>query len=164
LIQHRVNELSETLLVSTPERQEVARYVIAAALAHRLTLRDLENVFSNLSLAYAAVGTRNYRPSVLIAFLALLKTIDPSMYSAAKSGSLSYNELSARIFGVDNWGQLNVDRLKHMFQYYMDPNINTNAEEWRGFGQDLWNFSLERTRVIQYLCNAVIDRFAPAQA
>jgi hypothetical protein len=161
-IKHRVQELATALLgnVTPREREDISDYMKAAALAHRLTLRDIENVFSNLALAYAAVREREFRPAFLITFLALLKTIAPSMYRSAKAGSLTYDELRARIFSQANWGQMNIERLRKTFQYYMDTNLDVDTEEWRSFGRELWNFNLERTRVIPYLCNSILDRFA----
>ena len=164
-IRRRVEQLANSLLqnVTAQEKADVIEYVRAAAMAHRLTLRDLEGVFLNITLAYAAVRSKQFRPAILITFLALLKTIDPSLYAKAKSGTLQYDQLASRMFAQDNWGQFNIERLRELFRFHLDPNIDEDAEEWRHFGQGLWNYNLGRLQTVKYLCDAVLDRFAPAQ-
>jgi hypothetical protein len=163
-IRHRVSELARTLLAKIPnqEREDIAGYVRAAATAHRLTLRDIEGVFLNLTLSYAAVRSNQFKPAILVTMLSLLKTLDPGLYAKAKAGTLSYDVLAGRLFSQSDWGSLDIQRVRDVFAYYLTPNINEDEERFRGLGQSLWNFNLERTRVISYLCNAVIDRFAPA--
>jgi len=163
-IRNRIDTLAATLLGQIPERQQIEGFVKAAALAHRLTLRDLEGAFLNLALAYAAIRTNQFRPAVLITFLALLKTIAPGTYSKAKSGNLTPQELNQELFRGEEWGQLDVERIRLIFEFYLLPNIDENDHRFRGFGQEFWSFNLDRTRVIQYICNAVIDRFAPAES
>lgn len=159
-----VSRLAKELLGDIPERNDIEQYARAIAIAHRLTFRDLENIFSNLSLAYAAVRPREFRPAVLVLFLAVLKTLDPTLYTRAKAGTLSFSELSVRLFNTGDWGETNVDRLRKAFQYHMDRNLDERAEEWRGWSGELWNYNLERLAVIPYLCNSILDRFALAQS
>jgi hypothetical protein len=163
-IRKRIETLASALLGQISERQQIEEFVQAAAIAHRLTLRDLEGVFLNLALAYAAVRSNQFRPAVLVTFLALLKTIDPASYAKAKAGTLTPEELNERLFSVGDWGQTNIDRIRLIFEFYLRPDIDEDDPRFRGFGQETWNFNLARTRVIIYLCNAVIDRFAPAES
>lgn len=164
-IKHRIDELTRSLLdnVSAQERRDINDYMKVAARAYRLTLRDIEGVFLNLTLAYAAVRSDQFKPAVLVTFLALLKTLAPALYAKAKSGSLAFGDLSSRLFSQTGWGQFNINRVRDIFRYYLDPDLDLNAEPWRSYGRELWNFNLERMQVINYLCNSVIDRFAPAQ-
>lgn len=164
-IRHRIGELARTLLEGVPavERNDIEEYVRAAAMAHRLTLRDLENVFLNLTLAYAAVRSNQFKPALLITFLALLKTLDPSMYAKAKEGTLSYTDLASRMLSQPNWGQLNIGRIRDLFRYHLDPDIDLQNEPWSSFGNMDVRYNLDRLQTVQYLCNSVIDRFAPAQ-
>jgi DNA polymerase III delta prime subunit len=164
-IRHRIDELAESLLegISPKERNDIIEYMRPAALAHRLTLRDLENVFLNLTLAYAAVRSNQFKPTLLITFLALLKTLDPSMFGRAKTGTLSYSDFAARMLAQQNWGQLDIERMRDVFRYHLDPDINLQNEPWSSFGNMEVRYNLGRLQTLQYLCNSVIDRFAPAQ-
>jgi hypothetical protein len=164
-IRHRIDELARTLLEGVPatERNDIVDYVRAAAMAHRLTLRDLENVFLNLTLAYAAVRSNQFKPALLITFLALLKTLDPSMYARAKQGTLSYTDLAGRMLSQENWGQLDIGKIREVFRYHLDPDIKLENEPWSSFGNMEVRYNLGRLQTVQYLCNSVIDRFAPAQ-
>jgi hypothetical protein len=162
-IAHVVRRLADGLLGDLGEKNDIAELMGAAARAHRLTLRDLENVFANLSLAYAAVRSNEFRPSVLVTFLAFLKSLEPGMYAQVKAGNLHYAKLNERLFDRGNWGDINVERLRKVFEFYMDPNLNESSEEWRSWGRELWNFNIERLRVVPYICNSILDRFALAE-
>lgn len=161
-IKQRVQELTISLLPPTNERNDVQSYIEYAAVAHRLTLRDIENVFLNLALAYAAVQPREFKPTILVSFLCLLKTIDPRLYSQAKQGTLTYDNLRVRLFSQANWGDLNVERVSQVFQYHLDPDLDLKSDDFSGFG-DHGRFNLGRFKVIPYICNSIIDRFAPSQ-
>ncbi len=162
-IRSGIRRIANALLNDVSEREDIVGYLEAAAIAHRLTLRDIENVFANLSLAYAALRSNEFRPAFVITMLALLKTIDPNLYASAKLGTMAYADLNQRLFNVGGWAGMDVARLRKVFQYYLDPSLNEGSEEWANWGRDLWEFNLDRLRVIPYLCNSVLDRFAMAE-
>lgn len=156
-----LSKIHNSLLLDVQDGQYIRNYIRDIARAHRLSLRDIENVYTNLSLAYA-VSENRYRPAVLIAVLTVLKVIAPATYAKAKTGDLTYSELNKIAFADRNWGEFDVDRLRRIFQWHLDPNITVNDPEWGPFRESEWRSGLERLETIKFIANAIVDRFEPA--
>lgn len=142
--------------------REIPEYVASAARAFRLSLRQIEAVFTNIALAYVVVQDREFRPSLLVTFLVLMKTLRPDLYRKAKAATLQSAEVAA-FLDQHSWDQLDIERVNRVFRYHLEAEINENDEEWRGYGSSLFQFNIERHRVIPYLANSVLDRFGRGQ-
>lgn len=155
-----IYRLHTSLMPNVQDGRYIRDYIADMARAHKLSLRDVENIYTNLALAYAVIDNR-YRPAVLVAVLALLKVIAPDSYAKAKTGELTFEELDREAFSGRNWGEFNIDRLRAVLQYHLDKDINPDDPEWRDYGRSLWQYDIDRLRAIKFIANAIIDRFEP---
>lgn len=144
---------------SGPGINDVREAVQEISKAFRLSARQVERFVTNVALSYLAVRDREFRPATIIAFLAAIKAVDPKLYKRAKGGLLTYREISDFVMRGD-WSNFDPAHVIKVFRFYLDPNIDVNSAEWEGFGQSLWNYNIDRNRVIAYLANSVLDRFA----
>lgn len=141
------------------DRRELADDIKAIATAYRLTLRQIEGVVTNVAIALLAASEREFRPHILVSFLCGLKLLEPEIYKSVKRGKLSHDKFDHWIDRGD-WSQsFDKDRIKSIFRYYSDPNLDLNDPKYSGWGNELWSFNLARERVLTYLSNSVIDRF-----
>jgi hypothetical protein len=155
-----IETLSSDIPTDDRRKEEIRRFVSAIATAHRLTFRQVESVFLNIKLAYSSIGKQEYNPTILIVFLVCLKILRPDLYVQAKRGSLDHQIFIESLIPDGNWGDLNTDRLRLLFKFYLLEEIDERSEEWRDFGSEEWRFNLSRKKVIPYLCNSIIDRFS----
>lgn len=160
-----INAVMQNIITGQSEDgRHLREYVRDIALAFRLTLRQIQSLSTNVAIAYLAARPREYRPAFLIAFLALIKTMRPDLYKDAKRAKLKWEDVRDFLTSV-SWGRTDIDKVISVFRYHLDANVDVNAVEWRGYGESLWNYNLERERVIPYLVDHVLDRFAaPADA
>lgn len=141
------------------ESRGLYEYIRDIAIAFRLSLRQIQNLSANVSLAYAAARENEFRPTVLITFLVALKTLNPDLFMKARGGTLNWREFEAFVKTGD-WDQFKIDRVIKLFRYHSEKTINANDPEWEGFENYTWRFNIERERVIPYLATQVLDRFA----
>lgn len=125
-----------------------------------MSLRQLERAFTNVAIVYSSIPERGYSPVLPICFLCILKVIEPGLFSRLNAGKLSYRimveELQKKyaglIFDGDN------DRLTKTFysifnaftsQYEYDTVTDNHGS--RNFGNDLYEYGMDRTDVAPYL-------------
>jgi hypothetical protein len=155
-----VRALADKLLVpGTRDTHDVVQYVEAAALAQRMSLRQIEAVFTNIALAQITFSKSEFRPTVLVTFLSLIKALRADLYRKAKSGTLKPDEVASFLRESADWGDFDVERVVQIFTYYLQPDLDVNEQQWRGYGNALFQYNLERERVIPYLANSILDRF-----
>jgi hypothetical protein len=146
--------------ISATERRDLQEYTGRIAFAFDMTLRQVEFVVTNIAMAYAAVRDREFRPAVVVCFLAALKAMKPDSYRRAKHGRLPYEEF--RIFVArGDWSEdFDIQRILTVFQWYLDPALDERSEQFRSFsaGPGQFQFS-SRLEMVPYLCNSVLDRF-----
>jgi hypothetical protein len=131
-----------------------------------LSLRDMEKCYSTLTLYYASVSESTLRISPVIAFLSILKIKFPSIYFKLKNNSLSYDQLISKNELDTFFNSSEEERLVNRFKKWLKFLLITEAEylkldekdELRGMEQFLWNYSLERERVLSFLCDS-LDSF-----
>ena len=143
---------------SGPGINDVREAVQEISKAFRLSPRQVERFVTNVALSYLAAREKEFRPAVIVTILAAIKTLDHKLYRKAKSGEMTYTEVADFIVAKE-WSQYDAAHMIKVFRFYLDPSIDINSDEWEGFGQNLWNYNLDRTRVISYLANNVLDRF-----
>lgn len=146
-----------------PQGQEdsrnVTEYLEAIARAYELSLRQIENIVTNVVLSYLSVTTREFKPAILISFLSVLKSLKPEIFKSAKASRFDLPAL-AEFLKSGNWKDtFDYERVLTIFQYYSDPQLDVNSDEWRGFSSSTFSFNIDRLRVLPYLANSVVDRF-----
>lgn len=139
--------------------QEVKENIQELCKAFRLSPRQVERFATNVALSFLAAREREFRPAILVSILAAIKTLRPDLYRKAKLGLLTHEEV-ASFLDKKLWSHFDPAHVTKVFRFYLDPDIDVNAEEWQGFGRSLWNYNIDRTRVVPYLVNSILDRFA----
>ncbi|UAJ09152.1 KAP family P-loop NTPase fold protein [Glacieibacterium megasporae] len=159
-----IGHLRAKLLGTNPYGHDIETYIREISIAFRLSLRQIESLFSSVVLANAASNDREFRPTVLIAFLCALKILKPSLYLKARDGTLSYLDIN-EFFNQGLWdSNFNYSYVLESFKFFLDPSIDTSDPKWRGLQQGYSQFNLEPLNTIRYLCRSVLDRFGDPSA
>ena len=150
-----IQRLGSGLIAEGDNQTYCIDYMTQIARAYRLSLRDVENIFTNLAISYA-VDARRYRPAILVCFLSTLKLLDPIAYKKAKIRELTYIEVQSFIDERD-WKDFDTEKLKKLLRWHLDPTVDISDPEFREYGSGQWQ--LDRHEVIPHLVNSVIDLF-----
>lgn len=146
----------------TGSYSDIRDFIKSFCSAYKLSLRQIQSYTTNVAISYLAAKPNEFRPEILVSFLAILKLLRYDLYRKAKSGSLTWFEAKDFVKSGE-WSGEEDDRILKVIQFHTDFSINTNDPEWKGWGDDtLWKYNLERKRVIPYLANSVMDRFGSA--
>lgn len=142
---------------------DIRDYIKRFSSAYRLSLRQIQSFTTNVAISYLAARDKEFRPDVLVSFLAIIKILRPELYKKAKAGNLTWQAVETFIdSGI--WLDSEGEQISKVLQFHTDPNIDINSSEWRGWGNSLFNYNIERHRVMPYLANSVLDRFgAPSE-
>ncbi len=62
-----------------------------------ISLRQLENVYQNISIIYGAISKNHLRLPSLITFTAMIRVVRPDLFSRLQNNSISYVELESEI-------------------------------------------------------------------
>lgn len=134
-------------------------------LAHHfeLSLRQLEKVFTNLAIIYSTSGEKHLRLVPVIVFIAVIKVINPDIFSKLLSRKISFSNLSEQLklqglneehdndrhrrtlFRLMSWIRFSI--LTESEYQATDP-----KDPIKGFGNDLWNYSIERENIVPLFC------------
>ncbi|WP_294303186.1 P-loop NTPase fold protein [uncultured Sphingomonas sp.] len=159
--------VSQTLAHLLPERSQSAHDteedVVNFSIAYRLTLRQIQSYCINVGLSFRAYNERELRPSTLIAFLCLIKSIRTDIFKGIKSQTARFSDIKSFI-DMGEWEDGKKSHILRFLQYYSDPDINTNDEEWTGWGNTVFSYNIRRENVMTFLANKIVDRFgAPSE-
>lgn len=148
-------------LPAGPVPPQLQEHMQAITIAYNLSLRQVENFVTNVALAFQYLRRDGFAPDVIVSHLCILKTLSPALYQKAKMGTLSYSEFS-KFLSKGDWPETYLsDRVAQTFQYYLDPDIDLNSEDWRGFGSGLFGYNFRTLQdVIPYICASAVDRFS----
>ena len=152
-INFRCREFLEDAEISTAYVQE---YISDVAKAFGLTLRQIERFITNVAIVYAARKEGEEYDPLITVYAIFLKIKSRALYAKARSGSLTVQEMSGFL---DSGVWSDKERLKgtkRIFQFYLDPSIDVNTNEWSGFGH---NYRLSRLKTISYYIRNVVERF-----
>lgn len=145
-----------------PEDNETVRYASESLseIAERkgLSLRDIERAMSNVALVCAFTTPNTLRPAPIIAGLAVIKALDPSMYRRAKEGRLEYGEVRD-FLGLGQTS--NADDAPFDEKWWRLCTDKSAPEDfvqnmYRGLGR--FNLYSGRDRLLPLLANQVMDR------
>lgn len=155
--------ICEKLLPSTKETNDITNYIAVISEGLDLSLRQVERYVTHVCLSYLAFNERKLRPTIVIAFLAAIKTIDPSLYRKAKLRTINYSDME-KFLNSGDWEENNfkIDRILTVFRYYLDPDIDERSDEWSGYGSTVWQYNIDRLSIIPYVANSVLDNFSPS--
>lgn len=147
------------LISSGVDQRDIHSYIQAISRAYRLSLRQISALATNIAISYLAARAKEFRPTALISFLALLKSYKPDLYKLAKQGLLTPGDFS-NFLDSGRWdGEFNLDRIKTVFEFYLSKEIAQNDPRFEGYGREIWDYNLDRERVIPFLTEGILDRF-----
>ncbi|UHQ54393.1 KAP family P-loop NTPase fold protein [Microbulbifer sp. YPW16] len=124
-----------------------------------LSLRQLERVYTNIALFYAASTERQLRLPPIISFLSVIKVIRPEIFTALQKGNISYAELCQQTGISDEMGEGSYyDTLKIMamwikYALLSDAEFSqlNSSDKTRNLEQRISRYHLERGRIIPFL-------------
>lgn len=118
-----------------------------------LSLRQLEKVFTNLTLLYGSSGKNHLRLVPIIVFLSVIKIVRPQVFDRLLQQKISYSEVCdetglkpneedhRKLYWLMNW-------LRFALLSEKEFNELDGEDRIRGFGESLWNYNIERERLI----------------
>ncbi|RNJ63331.1 MAG: hypothetical protein EDM03_02630 [Porphyrobacter sp. IPPAS B-1204] len=135
------------------------------AKAFDLSLRQASSLATNASLAFLAVNDRTFRPSYLIAALALYRTKFPSIYQDIKRGVYTKDQILSVFEGVEFGDSFHDEHFKSVLEYYSarDGEIDREDKKYFGISQDRIRYHFGNFRdILPHMANNVMDNFGPA--
>lgn len=130
--------------------------------AFDLSLRQASSLATNAALAFLVERPNGFRPSVLIALLALYRTKFPIIYQSIKNGSYTADQLLSVFKKVKFENSFLDNRLPLIIEYYasLDSEIDRNDPKYAGYGEIQLRYNFHTFRdVLPYLANSVMDNF-----
>ncbi|WUR11043.1 P-loop NTPase fold protein [[Empedobacter] haloabium] len=138
-----------------------------------LSLRQLERVFTNITLIYLCHNKHSYRLPGFICFLSVLKVVDNELYQKVADGTLSYGPLADEL--QNRWPKFcsqaepdagSLTRLMNsvLFCIASDAEIAALSPQHvvHSFGSDIWRFSAGRADLRGYFCSQ-LNLFSPQE-
>lgn len=154
MAQHELNSLTE--------RNDILESINPLARNLGLSLRQMEKVFTNLTIIYSTLSANNLRHAPAICIISVLKVIAPSVYRSLCLKQANYDDvLSALSLSVikDNQDQYRLTSISDFLRFCL-----MSEEEFAQLGQNdpaqrfsslMWNFNIERVNIIPYFCQSL---------
>ena len=125
-----------------------------------LTLRQLEKVFTNISVFYASSSENSLRLTPLTSFLAVIKVINTSLFDDLLHGRVTYEHICSVIGFADAPNQAGNDRIMTRLMDWVRFALITDEEfekldpkdPIRDYGQSLWQYSIEQGELMPLIC------------
>jgi hypothetical protein len=133
-------------------------FILRVARKRGLSLRTLERIFGNVSLAFALGGPRTLKLGPIVGGLCILKVVKPPLFSKAKRGTLTLDDV-ASFFDFQN--PPNPDKHDLTWQQeWWEFCLGQDAEKHSNRANNLsFDYNLDRQEVVPYIANSVIERF-----
>jgi hypothetical protein len=139
---------------------EVGRILVEYAERSPLSLRQIDRIYTQLAACLTFAGSKGLRPAGIIAGLCMLKILDPPLFSAAKRGQLTYENilnplaLEPRPEGSEEIYRYFRDEWRYCLG--LDPEVVRKEELDAEF---LGRYGMrKRELVISFVANQVVDR------
>lgn len=130
--------------------------------AFDLSLRQASSLATNAALAFLVERPNGFRPSILIALLALYRTKFPAIYQSIKDGSYTSGQL-LKVFENFKFDNRFLDeKLPLIIEFYAseDSEIDRRDPKYAGYSDIQIRFNFHTFReVLPYLVNSVMDNF-----
>jgi KAP family P-loop domain len=139
-----------------------SNFIIAIAEARGLSLREMERIYSNLTLALAFSPANYFRLAPLLGGLCALKVIEPKAFLAAKDGTLTI-EIVTKALGFENFAK-DVWAM-NWWQAFLE--VSPGDSQTKMLEQLMFKFRLDtktiegRRNAVAYIANEIIDKFMP---
>lgn len=130
--------------------------------AFDFTLREASSLATNAALSFLAYNNRSFRPSTLIACLALYRSRFPEIYQEIKKGTYTSSQLLSVFESVTFDNEFFEGKVRDILHFYSakDDEIDRNADAYRGFSGMTARYNFHSYRaVLPILANSVMDNF-----
>lgn len=161
------NYLLDHYSLKIPDDPNTLQETVLSLCSHyQLSLREIERVFSILSIYYASLPNEEFTHAFLVALLATIKIKSHNLYSRITSGSIDFHRFSEE-FALDNLKKFVLDGklrdfksfIKEVLPKCMKPYKTHLAEGGdSGFDKSLLNYKLRQEQVIPLICKR-LDTF-----
>jgi len=125
----------------------------ALAVAHRLSLRQVNSFVLLASICVTAVGNSKQTNAMLVAHLILLKIKFPELYLKVKAGTIRLEEMQSIV--APSGDSYNSEHVQAVFAALLEKDLNAIPEDYRGI-----SFGMSRSKFLPHIANSVIDLFA----
>lgn len=129
------------------------------ARARNLSFREIEKIFTYISLAVAFTKSQRFElHPPIVATLCLLKALVPPLFQKAKRGSLTIGEVLDAL-GFSNWpDDQEKEWVRKSWQFALDPSLDLTSPEWQNWAQGMGFMRSERLDTVRYTAESIIDR------
>jgi tetratricopeptide (TPR) repeat protein len=131
------------------------------ATARGLSLRHIERMMTNLALAVAFTKPNSLKPGPIVGGLCALRVVAPPLYAKAKEGMLTFEEVDEALFSAGTVEDASTRRewQRNWWRFALDKSAPEELIE--SFGRGLWNYDVDRERLVQVVANSIIDHLGP---
>lgn len=132
------------------------------ATAFDLSLRQASALATNAALSFLSYNERTFRPSIIIAILALYRTKFPEIYQSIKKHDYTRQQLLKPFEDVTVKDEHRTDRIRSILEFYAseEEEIDRSGDRYQGLAQMTWSYDFGSYReVFPALANHVMDRF-----
>lgn len=128
--------------------------------AYDLSLRQAESVVSSIILANIDFSKNRYRPSMMVAFMAMMKSKNLDLYSRIKNRKLKWDEIQT-FFDEGSWENTeSINRFRNMLKFHSETYIDVDSEEFKYMSGSIFSYGFgDRLDALPYIANSVIDKF-----
>lgn len=128
--------------------------------AYNLTLRQAQRVSANVVLAQIDFQKRIYRPGILIALMAIIKALEPRLFSDIKMKKIDSDRVVNFVKKAKWQSDYKSERLISLIIYHTDSSITENDEAYKGYSGELFHYNFSsRLDILPYIANSIIDSF-----
>lgn len=140
--------------------QKIIDHLIPLAQHFNLSLRQLEKVFTNLAIIYSTSGQNHLRLVPIITFIAVIKVVNPNIFSDLLARKISFStlceqlgfrdldkeeEAKFKLFWLLDW--IRFSMLSESEYQGIDAN-----DSIRQLGRSLWHYGVGREQLLPIFC------------
>jgi len=157
-----IRDFLNTFIEGMPDDNEGGNYwdklkefICSIAIKKSYSLRKIEKIVSQFAVCVHFTNEKNLRIGAVVFVLCDLKITNPSLFSKAKQGMLSYSELDKHYDFDDDRYEWYIKWLR----YFYDETIDRSEPEWQRMGESLYRYNFfETDSVPTYLANEIVDK------
>ena len=156
-----INKLLQLHEIETwGEDREIINCLIPLAQHFDLSLRQLEKVFTNLAIIYSTSEENHLRLVPIIAFIAVVKVVNPNVFGSLLLGKISYSSLCEQLGFLELNEEEESKRKLFWLMSWIRFSMLTESEyreidandPIKQFGQQLFRYSVNRESLLPIFC------------
>lgn len=156
-----IDYLISSLQIQTQRTDFIKECLKHVSRTRPLSLRAIERIGANIATSYAFKRQQTCCPDQILIGLCIIKVIEPDLYVHLKMGSKNFDEVRGALClnrNPEEAQKHSVYNLEKAWRFYLDPNIDENSQDYRGYGQRLYEFNLNRLDVVAHVARSTVDQ------